>query len=401
MTSTRSVKNLQREREPKEDKPLPASVLGHRKILIEEPPIQQSTQPAIPQISPYVHNPYTDQGVIDMKFDFDDVLIQPAKLTSIESRYNDDLVSPYINGQLPLMTAPMDTVIDNNNQNVFSYNRIGIVYPRTEKNKKFANGFNSFSFDEFEKEITKMTPSDGPWHVLLDIANGHMNKVIRYAKLAKQRNPNIVIMAGNIANPETYREYCESGSIDYARVGIGNGNGCLTTQQTGIGYPMASLIAECNEIKSKFENPTKIVADGGMKKYSDITRALALGADYVMIGSIFNKALESAAKNYWRGIPLSRSIARYLFNHGFTIHKEFRGMSSKKSQQILGNKKIRTSEGVVKKQAVEYTLEQWTENFEHYLRSTMSYTNSKNLSEFIRKVKFNVITQNAHNRYNK
>ncbi len=67
----------------------------------------------------------------------------------------------------------------------------------------------------------------------------------------------------------------------------------------------------------------------------------------------------------------------------------------------MGNKKIRTSEGVVKKQKVEYTLPQLIENIEHYLRSAMSYSNSKTLSDFIGRVKFNVITQNSYNRYNK
>lgn len=396
MTSTRSVRGLDKEHVVKKE--LPASVLGQRTQLVEQP--QQEVKPTLPQIAPFAHSPYTNQGVIDMKFDFDDVLILPAKQTSIESRYKE--IYPYDQwGYLPLFTAPMDTVINEQSAEIFRSQKIQIVYPRTTKNKKHNYGFNSFSLDEFEKEIVKMTPHDHDWHILLDIANGHMNKVIRYAKLAKQRNPNLIIMAGNIANPETYREYCDSGAIDYARVGIGNGNGCLTTQQTGIGYPMASLIAECNEIKQSYEKPTKIVADGGMKKYSDIIRALALGADYVMIGSIFNKALESASKNYWHGIPVSKSIAKFLFNRGYIIHKEFRGMSSKKSQQLLGNKTIRTSEGVIKKQQVEYTLQQWTENFEHYLRSSMSYTNSKSLQDFIGKVKFNVITQNAHNRYNK
>lgn len=339
------------------------------------------------------------KNVVDIKFDFDDVLILPAIQTYIESRYKN--VNPYFNDKLPLFSAPMDTVIDRNNMQDFNQNKIGIVLPRTVADKKYSFGFNAYSLDEFEKEISQMQPTDDARKILLDVANGHMNKIIRYAKLAKQKNPNIIIMAGNIANPETYKEYCDSGAIDYARVGIGNGNGCLTTQQTGIGYPMASLIAECNEIKQAHEKPTKIVADGGMKKYSDIIKALALGADYVMIGSIFNKTLESASKCYWFGIPVTKSIAKYLFNHGYTIHKEFRGMSSKKSQQLLGNTNIRTSEGVIKKQKVEYTLQQWSENFEHYLRSAMSYTNSKSLHEFIGKVKFSVITQNSHNRYNK
>jgi len=208
-------------------------------------------------------------------------------------------------------------------------------------------------------------------------------------------------MAGNIANPETYKIYCESGVIDFARVGIGNGNGCLTTQQTGIGYPMASLIIECNKIKETYNNPVKIVADGGMKKYSDIIKALALGADYVMVGSIFSKALESAAPNYWGGLKLNHEIGKILYELGFNIHKEFRGMSTKQAQKAMGNTVLKTSEGVVRKYKVEYELHQWIENFESYLRSAMSYSGARTLEEFIGNVEYKVISNNAFNRFNK
>lgn len=335
----------------------------------------------------------------NIKFDFDDILVVPNSITEIDSRYQN--LNPYYQGRLPLFTAPMDTVVDEHTMKLFAENKINIVLPRTVKYKKYNQVFNSFSLSEFEDEIEKMSPMDGEWRVLIDVANGHMGKIIQWCKLAKEKNPNIIIMAGNIANPETYKLYCESGAIDYARIGIGNGNGCLTTQQTGIGYPMGSLISECNEIKQKFENPTKIVADGGMKKYSDIIRALALGADYVMIGSIFNKAFESASPNYWNGIKLPKFIATWMFKRGYKLYKEYRGMSTKKSQILMGNTKIRTSEGVIKKQFIEYTIQQWTENLEHYLRSSMSYANSMKLEDYIGKVKIIFITQNANNRYNK
>jgi isopentenyl diphosphate isomerase/L-lactate dehydrogenase-like FMN-dependent dehydrogenase len=82
--------------------------------------------------------------------------------------------------------------------------------------------------------------------------------------------------------------------IDYQyEIGIGNGAGCLTTQQTGVGYPMASLIQECYRIKKGAGLKAKIVADGGFKIYSDVIKALALCSDYVMLGGILNRSLES------------------------------------------------------------------------------------------------------------
>jgi glutamate synthase domain-containing protein 2 len=177
---------------------------------------------------------------------------------------------------------------------------------------------------------------------------------------------------------------------------------CLTTQNTGVGYPMASLIKECYEVSLSLKNPAYIVADGGMQTYSDVIKALALGADYVMLGSIFNKALESAGSNYlWKKIRVPQIIANKAYKFGVPVYKKFRGMSTKEVQKKWGSKNIKTSEGVIRYRKVEYTLGQWCENFEHYLRSAMSYTNAKNLKEFIGQVELIEITNNAYKRFNK
>jgi IMP dehydrogenase/GMP reductase len=340
-----------------------------------------------------------------IKYDFDDILIVPKSQTYLKSRYND--IHPYRNTEfpnpspavpqfLPLMTAPMDSVVDHHNAHVFQKNKITVVLPRTaNKIGVLAGTFNSYGLKD-----KPVDPNMNPL-VLLDVANGHMSEVIKWCSELKKQYPKCKIMAGNIANPKTYSTYCDSGVIDYARIGIGNGNGCLTTQQTGVGYPMASLISECYKIKIHKKNPVKIVADGGMKNYSDIIKALALGADYVMIGSILSKALESSAPTYWKGIPISRGMADSLYSFGFNLKKEFRGMSTKQAQKALGNTHIKTSEGVVRKYHVEYTVEQWVENFEHYLRSAMSYSNAKNLTNFIGHADVTLISSNAYNRFKK
>ena len=183
--------------------------------------------------------------------------------------------------------------------------------------------------------------------------------------------------------------------------------GCLTTKQSGVGYPMASLIYEIKQIKNKFieEHPNikapAIVADGGMKNYSDIIKAFALGADYVMLGSIFNKAFESCADNYLYGIKLNNSIAKYFYTKGYPVKKYFRGMSTKAAQKAMGKTSFKTSEGVVRFRKVEYLLRGWIENFEHYLRNAMSYSNAKTLDEFIGKADICQITKSAYDRFNK
>lgn len=186
---------------------------------------------------------------------------------------------------------------------------------------------------------------------------------------------------------------------------IVHNSGCLTTQQTGVGYPMASLVHECYQVSCGLASPAKIVADGGFKSYADIIKALALGADYVMLGSILNKTLESAGDTYLANseetINQYSSETANLFNYGTKMFKKFRGMSTKEAQKAMGKTDLKTSEGVTRIQPVEYTLSGWVENFKSYLSSAMSYSNAVTLQEFIGNAKWNMITTNSLNRFKK
>ncbi len=349
--------------------------------------------------------------VNSVKFDFNDILIEPNKLTDIVSRseINIKYGAPKGSfGHLPLIAAPMDTVVSLKNLHHFMWSGINVCLPRGEHYKKHGNDgskmiFNSYSLVEFADKFIKERQEKYPSHVLIDIANGHMSDLVYVTKKTKEYyGKTMQLMVGNVANPETYKELSLAGA-DFIRVGVGNGGGCLTTEQTGIGYPMASLVKECYQVSQNLPKTkrAKIVADGGMKKYADVIKALALGADYVMVGSIFNKALESSGKNYWWKIPLNDSLANFLYKKGFKIKKYFRGMSTKEVQKKWGKTELKTSEGVVRYRDVEYTLEKWISNFTHYLKSAMSYTNSRDLENFVGKVKYNEITKQSYDRYNK
>lgn len=355
----------------------------------------------------------------NIKFDFDDILIVAEPNTDITSRYK-SIVLP---DRLPLFTAPMDTVVNLNNMKVFLDNKINVCLPRTVKfgdyvrhiiniennNPYILNTFISMGFDEIESQYsTNFRLFHENAHILIDVANGHMRKIVDLARELRRLRPDIILMVGNIGNPEAYSWYAQNNCVDYIRVGIGNGNGCLTTKQSGVGYPKASLLQETYLAKQEFiaKNPNNkripaIVADGGMKDYSDIIKAFGLGADFVMVGSIFNKAFESCADNYLFGMKLPNHWALYLFDKGLPIKKYFRGMSTKEAQKAMGKTKFKTSEGVVRFRKVEYHLDGWVENFEHYLRNAMSYAGAKKLDEFIGKVEICQITKNAYDRFNK
>lgn len=207
--------------------------------------------------------------------------------------------------------------------------------------------------------------------------------------------------------------------------------GCLSSSNTGIHMPMATLIDETVEVKKSLENKCfngeykklpKIIADGGIRNYRDIIKALALGADYVMIGSVFAKMLESAApktanSDEWSKLPLNTELEELtdfrLENTGWRakyngkeiylgdIKATFYGMASKEGQIALSGAKTKTSEGIKKTLPVLYTMHGWTTNFMDYLRSAMSYLGVKNLNGFRDYANVIINSQNAVSAVNK
>jgi IMP dehydrogenase/GMP reductase len=337
------------------------------------------------------------------KFDFKDITIVPEAVSTIKSRGE---ITPYNKEMyLPIMVSPMDTVVDEKNYRLFESSLIPVCMSRGHKD--YSGTFKSISLDEFETYVNWYITNEsfGEVKILVDIANGHIEKLHKLCeKFVKNRKKKShILMVGNVANPKTYKELAKIG-VDYVRVGIGGGSGCLTSANTGVHYPMASLINECYQHKKKGGYKTKIVADGGFRNYDDIIKAIMLGADYVMLGGILNKCLESCSTTKLFGIPLSTYWSTYIwYNHKWMrkyLKKSFRGMSTKEVQKKWGRESLKTSEGIVKTNPVEYTLEQWVENFTDYLKSAMSYTNSKTLKEF-RESEFVFITENALKRYNK
>ena len=352
------------------------------------------------------------------QYSYNDLVIVPAYLSSIKSRKECNVEDSF--GYLPLFTAPMSSVVDNNNFQLFEDNKIHSILPRTEniivRLNHCYNNFAAFSLSEFEEYFVNWDAGKKRY-ALIDIANGHMKYLFDLVEKARETNKNqLVIMIGNIANPDTYR-YCISKGIDYVRCGIGTGFGCTTSTNVGVHYAPGSLIDSIFQIKKDYveigyTDLPKIVADGGIRNFSDIIKALALGADYVMCGYVFTKMVESAAKTtIVRKIGESfltledllktdeENIKQYIRDK--KIQKLYYGMSTKRAQSEMGNKILKTSEGVQRIINAEYTMKGWIENFVDYLRSAMSYCDSRTLEEFKNKTKLVPLSANSFNLINK
>ena len=149
-----------------------------------------------------------------------------------------------------------------------------------------------------------------------------------------------------------------------------------------------------------------------------------MGADCVMVGSVFAKMVESAAPKTWNGfdhtiwVPSSTKFSDFTDirqtengswegklngNRVFlgSIKAVFYGMASRDGQIALNGSKTKTSEGLKKTLEVEYSMKTWVENFSDYLRSAMSYTNSRTLNEFMENANLVVNSPNAVNAVNK
>jgi IMP dehydrogenase len=124
----------------------------------------------------------------------------------------------------------------------------------------------------------------------IDSAHGHSSRVLEAVRDVKKRFPDIDLMAGNIATYEGAMALIDAGA-DAVKVGIGPGSICTTRMVTGAGMPQITAISEAARAASK--NNIPVIADGGIKYSGDLTKAIAAGADVVMIGSLFAGVDES------------------------------------------------------------------------------------------------------------
>lgn len=173
---------------------------------------------------------------------------------------------------------------------------------------------------------------------------------------------------------------------------------CTTAANTGVHYPLGSLIYNCNERRNEIKRKIydneyitvpKLIADGGFKNFDQMIKALALGADYVMLGDLLARTFTACGKLYDTPNPVpeydkSLSKAEALLSTK-PVFREYYGMSTKKAQMEMGKteEECRTSEGIVKYLPVGQFLDKWLDNFAHYLKSSMSYCNCTQLEDFI------------------
>ena len=345
-----------------------------------------------------------------MMYSLDEIGLIPAKVTSIKHRgdINPFIISPFGGEKLPVFVAPMTCLLNANNICTFSQSKFEPILPvlsgGLELRKQLPNGsdwcgWTAMTLDEFKSEFNGCKADENKKHyILIDVANGHMEELFTIVKDAKQEyGDNLIVMTGNIANPETYIECCES-NIDYVRVGIGGGAGCTTSVQTGIHASMAWILS-CIEYIKKHRSfntsfRTKIVADGGVSTISRAIKCLALGADYVMMGKSFAECTEGTVGPF-------QYVIKDKAHKKLGLEHLYYGQSSEEGQMDRFGKVKSNPEGVAKWIPVTQTLKDFEDKFEAALRSAMSYCNAQTLQDFIGKVDYEIMSFAEFSAYNK
>ena len=177
------------------------------------------------------------------------------------------------------------------------------------KNKKLLVGA-AIGTNQEDLDRARSLISNGVDLLVIDTAHGHSEKVLRILSKLKKIIKNTPICVGNIATGEAAIKLYNSGA-DIIKVGIGPGSICTTRMVAGIGVPQISAIKEVKKALNK--KNIKIISDGGIKFSGDIAKAIAAGADAIMMGSIFAGTEESPGKK---------------FKSKGKIYKQYRGMGS-------------------------------------------------------------------------
>jgi IMP dehydrogenase len=337
-------------------------------------------------------------------FTFDDVLLIP-QYSDIEHRSEVTLATkilPNLNLELPYVSANMDTVTDHRMAfTMASHGACGILHryltidEMIDEIKSYRKLFVENSIPEqpmivsigvHDSERVLAAYEFGVKNFCIDVAHGHhalVKKKIR--ELRDKFGSDIGIIAGNVASYQGAFDLFNWGA-DCIKVGIGPGSVCTTRIKTGSGYPQLSALVWASKAKKDFLalNPGKevfIIADGGIKVYGDITKALAAGADAVMMGSIFSGCKETPG-TVWR-------------NENEEMTKSYRGMASAPAQSDFGIENI-NEEGVAVTVKYKGSVRHIISRMSKGVRSGLSYSGARNISELQQKAKFVKVSYSSY-----
>ena len=318
---------------------------------------------------------------------FDDVLLVPA-YNHHESRRVVDTTSidrlEKLSLSLPVISSNMDTITESKMANFMSskggmgaLHRFMSIEDNIKEFKKCdAKVFVSIGCTDAELQRAEALRDAGADYFCVDVAHAHAKYVGKTLKNLRQLLADRCIMAGNVA---TYAgaDYLASCGADIIKAGIGGGSVCSTRIKTGFGVPMLTCIQDCSR------SDRSIVADGGIRTSGDIVKALAFGADFVMIGGMLAGTAPTPGE--------------FITKADGTKIKRYRGMASQEAQEAFMGPmhEWKTAEGVATEVPYKENPDAILGDIVGGLRSGLTYAGADTISELQRKLNYVVVTQDG------
>lgn len=312
---------------------------------------------------------------------YDDISLVPTKISEMRSRTEANTKTKFLEKELnlPVVSSPMDTVT-------------GILMADELHRLGCLGVLNRFdnSLDNIKKENVSIDAVSVSLHskpemidmlaekvniICIDTANAYNREVLKKTEDIKSKFPSMKVIVGNIAHGGALKELYNAGA-DAVRIGIGGGSVCTTSVQTGIGIGQVSSLLNVFFHREEYQINIELIADGGIKNPGDIAKAIALGADAVMLGRMLAGTKETPGE---------------IIKYADQLWKKYRGSASfgvkMKAEFIEGEETMVPYRG-----AVSSVINSISDG----LRSALSYMNCNNLEELRQTETFAILSNSSY-----
>lgn len=332
-------------------------------------------------------------------YSFDDVLLIPDYST-LNSRYDSKISTEVggINLDVPVISAPMDTVTESNMASfMYEQGGLGIIHRYLSINQQYGHvkwvketkgkvgaaiGINGDAWERAEAMFEA-----GADLLVIDVAHGHSVRALDFTKKLRERLP-ITLMSPNIVTRKACADYISAG-VHAIRVGVGGGSACSTRLVAGVGYPQFSAIYDLADLK-QIHPEISIVSDGGIKTSGDVVKALAAGADAVMVGGLLAPFNIAAGRTV--AVPVENPIFKASSHR---MMKEFRGMASESALSPRKTKGDYTVEGESFLVPIRYDAKEFMQEFIAGIQSGFAYLGAQDIIELRSNASFVEVSPNG------